>query len=116
MRNDALLDAYSRSVTQVASDLSPSVVRVDVDTSRRARRTSGRASGTGSGLVFTPDGFVLTNSHVVAGAEQIRVTMTDGRSAEAHCVGEDPDTDLAVLRVGLDGLVPARIRGRSQGA
>ena len=110
MRDEALLDAYSRSVTRVADALSPSVVRIDVEKTGRGRRgRRGPGGGTGSGLVFTPDGFVLTNSHVVAGAERIRLTLTDGRSAEAQCVGEDPDTDLAVLRVGLDELVAAPI-------
>lgn len=104
------LDAYSRAVTRVASDVSPSVVKVEVEARRRGRR-SGRASGTGSGFVFTPDGFLLTNSHVVQGAAKIAVTLVDGRSFEAELIGDDPDTDLAVVRIGASGLRPIRIDG-----
>ena len=105
-----VLDAYSKAVTRVAEELSPSVVKVDVEKAeRKSRFRRRRDSGSGSGFVFTPDGFVLTNSHVVAGAKRIEVTLLDGRSFEADLVGDDPDTDLAVVRIGAPDLVPATL-------
>src|SRR5215471_17887202 len=97
-----LLDAYSRAVTGVATSVSPSVVKIDV---RGATRPSGgrRAEpdpgeGVGSGFVFTPDGYVITNSHVVHGARSIRVTFPSGDSVHADLVGDDPETDVAVVK------------------
>jgi S1-C subfamily serine protease len=90
-----LLDAYSQSITRVAETVGPAVVRLDV-----RRRARGRGDGgSGSGFIFTPDGLIVTNSHVVTGAKAVEATLNDGQTFQAHLIGDDPDTDLAVIRV-----------------
>jgi S1-C subfamily serine protease len=104
--DDALLDAYSRAVVGVVDALGPAVVGVTVGHERARNR---RVQGQGSGFVFTPDGFVLTNDHVVGRASDIRVQMPGGSTLRAALVGSDPDTDVAVLRVDAGGLPFARL-------
>ncbi len=116
-----LLDAYSRAVTSAVAAVAPSVVNVEVEPRDLAKERPG-AGATGSGVVFAADGLILTNSHVVAysgpstpgsrrapAAGRIFVTLIDGRRLTADLVGNDPDTDLAVLRVTAREIVAARL-------
>jgi S1-C subfamily serine protease len=110
VQDEELLDAYSRAVIGSADVVSPSVVNIAVtpkDTGRhKAIRLPREMRGTGSGFVFTNDGFILTNSHVVQNAAALEVMLPDGRSYRADVVGDDPDTDAAVIRITAPELKP----------
>jgi S1-C subfamily serine protease len=104
-----LLDAYSRAVVAAAERVGPAVVHLEVESPRRGREQR----GSGSGFVFTPDGLILTNSHVVHGARSVRASFADGTGYDADVIGDDPDTDVAVIRIGASAL-PAAALGSSR--
>ncbi len=106
-RADEALDPYSARVSHAFETVGPAVVHIS------ATQANGR-QGTGSGVIFAPDGYLLTNSHVVSGATKLSASLTDGRRFEARLIGDDPATDLAVLRLEATGL-PHAAFGRSSG-
>src|SRR6187401_533400 len=108
--NDSeLLDAYSRTVVSAVARVAPSVVNINVTQRISARRGQREVSGNGSGFVIAPDGFILTNSHVVHEANAITVNLSDGREYPAQLAGDDPDTDLAVIRIDAPQLAHVRL-------
>ena len=103
-----LLDAYSSAVVRVVERVGPAVVSLAAEHQAASGRRSG---GAGSGVVIAPDGYLLTNSHVAGGARRISVTLQDGRSVAGRVVGDDPATDLALVRAETGGLPFAELRG-----
>jgi S1-C subfamily serine protease len=119
IEDQALLDAYSRAVIDVVDRVGPAVVGLTVHSAPSLSSGSGTAKGgirggTGSGVVVAPDGLILTNSHVAGTASRIEVTTADGRHLTARLVGDDPDTDLALLRVDEPVTMPAAALGDSK--
>jgi S1-C subfamily serine protease len=114
-KDQTSLDAYSAAVVGAVEKVSQSVVKIDVhqEAIKTSFRPEQRQGGSGSGFVFTPDGFVLTNSHVVQNASRIEVTLSDGQLLAARLIGDDPGTDLAVVRIDAPDLVPV-VLGDSQ--
>jgi S1-C subfamily serine protease len=104
----ALLDAYSRAVARVVEQVGPSVVRLDMRQNGRGR------GGSGSGVILSPDGLILTNSHVVQGGKRADITALDGRSLSGRVLGDDPDTDLALVRINEDAPLSAAKLGNSK--
>lgn len=115
--DEKLLDAYSQAVISVVDKVSSAVVNIDVKRQLKSRRRNNQSvaqvHGNGSGCIFTGDGYILTNSHVVHNATKIEVMLSDGRRFPAELIGDDPDTDSAVIRIHAPNLVAARL-GDSQ--
>jgi S1-C subfamily serine protease len=112
--DDALLDAYSRTVIGALERVQQAVAFISVDRAQPGDAASrGARGGSGSGFLFTPDGYLLTNSHVVHGASALRVTLADGSTYDASIVGDDPSTDLAVVRIGSAEPLPHAVLGES---
>jgi S1-C subfamily serine protease len=107
--DDELLDSYSQTITGAVAKVGPAVVNIRVHGGKHhGNRRGQEAGGSGSGFVIAPDGFILTNSHVVHGAARMEVTLADGRVFPAGLIGDDPETDLAVIRINAPQLVHAQ--------
>src|SRR5687767_6359284 len=108
---EAVLDAYSAAVVAVAERVGPSIVNIAIEKDVTAQGPGGQRvytdPGGGSGVVIAPDGYILSNSHVVHGAKQLEVTLADGRTLPAQVIGDDPATDLAVIQTTAGGLPAA---------
>lgn len=109
LTDEELLDSYSKTVTRAVAKVAPAVVNIRVHKAGREGQRDPEAGGSGSGFVIAPDGFILTNSHVVHGTDKIQVTLADGQVLAAGLVGEDPETDLAVIRVNASQLSHAHL-------
>jgi S1-C subfamily serine protease len=107
--DEELLDSYSRTVARVVELVGPTVVNIRVHRANQVSQPGPESGGTGSGFVIAPDGFILTNSHVVHGAGRMEVALADGRVFAASLAGEDPETDLAVIRINASQLVHAHL-------
>jgi S1-C subfamily serine protease len=97
--DEELLDSYSRTITRTVEKVAPSVANIRVHKTRGENPRGQEGGGSGSGFVIAPDGFILTNSHVVHGADKMEATLADGEVFSANLIGEDPETDLAVIRI-----------------
>src|SRR5713101_5724345 len=104
-----LLDEYSRTIVSAANRVGPAVVNIDIKQRLNSRRGPREVGGSGSGFVIAPDGFILTNSHVVHEANQIAVSLPDGREYPAYLIDDDADTDLAVIRIDAPHLAHVRL-------
>ena len=107
--DDELLDGYSRTIADVVGKVGPTVVNIRVQHDGRGQRRGPESGGTGSGFIIAPDGYILTNSHVVHDASRMEVAVADGRVFGATLVGDDPETDLAVIRINTSNLIHASL-------
>lgn len=110
LQDAELLDTYSKTIVSSLERVSPAVVYIEVTKDRGGGR---QETGGGSGFIFTPDGYIFTNSHVVHGAREIKVSLSDGRTVTGRLVGEDEDTDLAVVQIWAPHIEPVKL-GDSQ--